>query len=157
MSGEAEPRDDAEDSVAHAPMALGEPGTVVGIDLGTTMSVVALYEHQEVTIITNSLGNRTTPSVVSYSNGERVVGEVAKQQGARRPQNVVFDAKRMIGRKYDDPAIQSMLSTWPFKVFPAPNNHVRGKETRRPTEFVPLISFSLLLLSESWSKSKTKS
>jgi len=78
---------------------------VVGIDLGTTYSCVAIMKGDEVVIIENELGKRTTPSYVAFTEKERKIGEAAKNQAARNPTNTVFDVKRLIGRKFTDPHV----------------------------------------------------
>ena len=88
----------------------------VGIDLGTTYSCVAHFANDRVEIIANDQGNRTTPSFVAFTDSERLIGDAAKNQAAMNPANTVFDAKRLIGRKFEDVEVKNDATHFPFKV-----------------------------------------
>ena len=112
-------------------------GKVIGIDLGTTNSCVAVMEGGEPVVIPNSEGSRTTPSVVAFTkNGERLVGEVAKRQAITNSENTVFSIKRFMGRKFDDPEVDRDKRLVPFKVVRAPNGdawvEANGKQYSPP-------------------------
>nr|AAC64205.1 SglK [Myxococcus xanthus DK 1622] len=107
-------------------------GKVIGIDLGTTNSCVAVMEGGEPVVIPNSEGSRTTPSMVGFTDsGERLVGQIAKRQAITNPENTVFAAKRLIGRKFDSPEGKKAIGVSPFKVASSPNGdawvEIRGK------------------------------
>ena len=111
------------------------PGKVIGIDLGTTNSVVAVMEGGQPTVIVNQEGARTTPSVVAFTkDAERLVGQVAKRQAVTNPENTVFSIKRFMGRKFDE--VQSEASRVPYKVVRADNGDAwvdaRSKKSSPP-------------------------
>src|SRR5881227_4490596 len=111
---------------------------VLGIDLGTTNSVMAIIEAGEPTVIENTEGSRLTPSVVAVNpkTNERLVGQVAKRQAITNPENTIFSVKRFMGRKFDDVEVQKALKVVPYKVSKASNGDVRvvlnGKEYSPP-------------------------
>lgn len=101
----------------------------VGIDLGTTYSCVAVWSQAEdrVIVIPNDMGNFTTPSYVAFAEDERLIGEAAKNQAALNPTNTIYDAKRLIGRKFSDPTVQNNMKHWPFKVISGGGNDDKPK------------------------------
>jgi molecular chaperone DnaK len=112
-------------------------GKAVGIDLGTTNSVVAVVQAGEPVVIPNQEGARTTPSVVAFTEkGERLVGQIAKRQSITNPENTIFSIKRLMGRKYDTPQVEHAKKRLPYKIVKAPNGdahvEIRGKSYSPP-------------------------
>ncbi|KAI6669007.1 hypothetical protein NL676_003892 [Syzygium grande] len=109
-------------------------GRAIGIDLGTAYSCVGVWQQDRVVIIANDQGNRTTPSCVAFTPTERLMGDAAKNQVFMNPTNSVFDAKRLIGRRFSDPSVQKDMKLWPFKVIAGPRDkpmivvHYKGKQ-----------------------------
>lgn len=113
-------------------------GTVIGIDLGTTYSCVGVHKGGRVEIIANDQGNRITPSYVAYTDEERLVGDAAKNQAAANPSNTIFDAKRMMGRPFDDKILQRDLKHFPFKVIAKDNKpHIQVEFKNEKKLFTP--------------------
>src|SRR5215472_3432231 len=105
---------------------------VIGIDLGTTNSCVAIMEGGDPVVITNSEGSRITPSVVAFAeNGERLVGQIARRQAVTNPENTVFAIKRLIGRRFDDAEVQKAMKVLPYRMVRGENGdawvEARGK------------------------------
>ena len=109
----------------------------IGIDLGTTYSCVGVWQTDRVEIIANDQGNRTTPSWVAFTEFERLVGDGAKNQGSQNPTNTIYDAKRLIGRKFSDSATQSDLKTFMFSVKPDTNDKPKIHLPDFSKEFYP--------------------
>lgn len=129
----------------------------IGIDLGTTYSCVGIWQNDKVEIIANDNGNRITPSYVAFTEAERLIGDAAKNQSSMNPTNSVFDAKRLIGRKYDDPIIKDDIAQWPFKVSgdrdgkPIITVDYKGKEvTFTPEEISSMILVKMKEVAESY-------
>jgi heat shock protein 1/8 len=99
-----------------SPAASTESKTVIGIDLGTTYSCVGVWQNDRVEIIASDTGNRTVPSMVSFTDTERIIGDAAKSAAAAFPRSTVFDAKRMIGREFKDPHLQADMKHFPYDV-----------------------------------------
>jgi len=122
-------------------------GTVIGIDLGTTYSCVGVFKNGRVEIIANDQGNRITPSYVAFTaEGERLVGDAAKNQLTSNPENTVFDAKRLIGREWTDKAVQTDIKFYPFKVIEKQSKpHIKvdtgskGDKTFTPEEISAMV------------------
>jgi molecular chaperone DnaK len=118
-------------------------GRVIGIDLGTTNSCVAVMDGDGAVVIANSEGARTTPSVVAFAEGgERLIGQIAKRQAVPNPGNTVYAVKRLMGRKFEDPHIQRLIATTPYEITPSDNEdahvQVRGK-TYSPPEISSMV------------------
>lgn len=128
----------------------------IGIDLGTTFSCVAVFQNGKVEIIANEQGNRTTPSYVAFTDTERLIGDAAKAQVASNPTNSVFDAKRLIGRRYDEPSVQSDMKLWPFKlvnVNEKPKIQVEFKNSTKffsPEEISSMVLIKMKEIAESY-------
>ena len=132
-------------------------GESVGIDLGTTYSCVGVWQNDKVEIIANDQGQRTTPSYVAFTDTERLIGDAAKNQVAMNPENTVFDAKRLIGRKFDDPSVQSDMKHWPFKLISGadgkPTIQVQYKgesKTFSPEEISSMVLTKMKQIAESY-------
>ena len=129
----------------------------IGIDLGTTYSCVGVWQNDRVEIIANDQGNRTTPSYVAFTDSERLIGDAAKNQTAMNPKNTVFDAKRLIGRKFSDSKVQEDIKGWSFKVVPGvadkPSVEVDFKgETKRfePEEISSMVLTKMKEIAETY-------
>merc|ERR1719492_43913 len=152
MADEDEDDDDDDDDEGQE----NNYGKVIGIDLGTTYSCVGVYQNNQVTIITNDQGNRITPSYVAFTETERLVGDAAKNQAAVNPENTIFDAKRMIGRKATDKEVKKDMKLWPFKVVDQkgkPHVQVNYKgEVRKfaPEEISAFVLQSMKTTAEAW-------
>ena len=129
----------------------------IGIDLGTTYSCVGVWQHDRVEIISNDQGNRTTPSYVAFTDDERLIGDAAKNQTAMNPKNTVFDAKRLIGRKFSDKKVQDDMKDWSYEVVAGPgdkpmiNVESHGeKKTFSPEEISSMVLTKMKDIAESF-------
>jgi len=126
----------------------------IGIDLGTTYSCVGVWANDRVEIIANDQGNRTTPSYVAFTDGERLIGDAAKNQSAMNPKNTVFDAKRLIGRRFDDPDVKKDMKHWPFTVIDQDGSplieveYLNEKKTFSPQEISSMVLTKMKEISE---------
>jgi len=131
-------------------------GTVIGIDLGTTYSCVGVMQNGKVEIIPNDQGNRITPSYVAFTDSERLIGDAAKHQVASNPTNTVYDAKRMIGRRYSDKNIQKDIKLWPFEVINKDGkpyvkvNYQGGDRTFAPEEISAMVLTKMRTVAEAY-------
>jgi len=133
----------------------------IGIDLGTTYSCVGVFQHGKVEIIANDQGNRTTPSYVAFTDTERLIGDAAKNQVAMNPSNTVFDAKRLIGRSFNDEVVQKDMKHWPFKVLSAAGGkpkigveHKYEEKTFTPEEISAMVLTKMKETAEAYLGSK---
>lgn len=132
-------------------------GPTIGIDLGTGYSVVSTFRNGKVEVIANEQGSRITPSAVSFTDEERLIGEGAKNLMAMNPRNTIFAAKRLIGRNFSDPKIQDDMKHWPFQVVddgkdkPLIKVSYKGEEKRfRPEEISAMVLFKMKEIAESY-------
>ena len=121
-------------------------GRIIGIDLGTTNSCIAVLDGKSVQIVPNSIGGRTTPSIVAFAErGELLLGQIAKRQAVTNAKNTVHAVKRLMGRRFDDPEIQKIQSYLPYKITAAPNGDsrvsIRGKEYSPPEISAMLLGY----------------
>jgi len=141
---------------------MAELGKGIGIDLGTTYSCVAVWQNDRVEVIANDQGNRTTPSYVAFTDTERLIGDAAKNQVAMNPHNTVFDAKRLIGRRFADAEVQADMKHWPFKVLdkggkPAIQVEYKGElKTFTPEEISSMVLTKMRETAEAYLGGTTK-
>jgi len=128
----------------------------IGIDLGTTYSCVGIWQNDRVEIISNDQGNRTTASYVSFNKKERLIGDSAKNQESMNPKNTLYDAKRLIGRKFNDEVIQNDIESWPFKIVEKDEkplfevSYMEEKKTFYPEEISSMILIRMKEIAESY-------
>lgn len=128
----------------------------IGIDLGTTYSCVGVFKNDKVEIITNEQGNRTTPSYVAFNETERLIGNSAKNQVGLNASNTIFDAKRLIGRKFTDSTVQDDMKFWPFKVISQESkpffkvNYKNEEKTFSPEQISSMILVKMKEIAEAY-------
>jgi L1 cell adhesion molecule like protein len=129
----------------------------IGIDLGTCMSCVSVFQNGRVEIIANDQGNRITPSHVAFNDNERLVGDAAKNQAATNPTNTVYEIKRLIGRKFSDKDVQNDIKLWPFVVKADATDkpivevdYMGGKKTFHPEEISAMVLGKMKEIAESY-------
>jgi L1 cell adhesion molecule like protein len=122
--------------------------TAIGIDLGTTYSCVGVWQNDHVEIIANDQGNRTTPSYVSFTQEERLIGDAAKSSAASNPSNTVFDAKRLIGQKFSDSNVQSDMKHFSYKVISKDNKPMIEVDYKGETKVFAPEEISSMVLSK---------
>ena len=132
-------------------------GISIGIDLGTTYSCVGIWQNDRVEIIANDMGQRTTPSYVAFTKDSRLIGDAAKNQVAMNPENTIFDAKRLIGRKYSDSNVQSEMKHWPFKLISGLDdkpmfevNYMDERKTFSPEEISAMVLTKMKEIAENY-------
>ena len=134
----------------------------IGIDLGTTYSCVGIWQNDRVEIISNDQGNRTTPSYVSFNDKERLIGDSAKNQESMNPKNTLYDAKRLIGRKFNDAVVQNDMETWPFKVIEKDGkpifevSYLEETKTFWPEEISSMVLIRMKEIAESFLSTEVK-
>ena len=132
------------------------PQVIVGIDLGTTYSALGVYQQGRVEIIANDQGNRTTPSFVAFTDTERLIGDAAKNQVSLNPANTIYDAKRLIGRGFNDPTVQSDIKNWSFSVINKNNkpyfsvNHKGESKEYSPEEISSMVLTKMKNIAEDY-------
>ncbi|XP_068240197.1 heat shock 70 kDa protein cognate 4-like [Palaemon carinicauda] len=129
---------------------------VIGIDLGTTYSCVAVFQNEKVVIIANDQGNRTTPSYVAFNDTERLIGEAAKKQCALNPKNTIFDVKRLMGRNYIDDCVQRVIKILPYEIIDEENKpkiqveYKKEKKVLTPEEVSSMILSKMKKIAENY-------
>ena len=137
--------------------------TAIGIDLGTTYSCVGIWKNGQCEIIANDQGMRTTPSYVAFTDSERLIGNAAKNQSSQNPENTIFDAKRLIGRLFNDSATQSDIKNFPFKVISKDNkpiiqaNYKNELKDFQPEEISSMILTKMKTIAEDYLGEKVES